>query len=335
MLGVINIFVPKPEEVFVTDMHLMEHCVVEKIEKRFKKIEIENLGIVINAETFLDGFGVELLFSNLELESLLLEQALNNVCFTQNDIQMIQKNKSIITSELSNIDINEEEISLYAPLLKSTKLSIMDLYEASFNELEIGFVDLFNELWDNKSLTCSSNGLITKYRNNKLNTLNNDYNLCTGTFYTGCINYNILTVEEYIYLNFYSFILGKSSESIIDQLYLNENDLYLGYTHDVIINDSYHILFLMEHGDYTVSQTNIINVDFINIMTETQFKKQKNAFKTYFLLNNDARKINEDFSKLTNMPSEIKYKELIKQIDFLEQNRLVVLLSRLLKEIKC
>lgn len=314
MIKVITVFYPRSLNLDVWLYHLLEHCLVKKIQTNLELYNFSNRGIIINAETFLDGFFIELIYSSNEVTDGLFKIIEDSIHFESSDIEIIKKEMKIIKSEVSNIDLTEEEESLYSPLNNCMGLNIYDLYgyEEKYNINTL--INIFNSL--DQRITYTNEGVLKFIKNCKLESLslNNSTNFNQHNGYL--VNYiykencNLL---EYVLMSFLSFILGKSDISLLDKHYLSKNNIYLGYTHDVIPFNTFVILILTEYSDDKSIEELTSNkvLSFIN----ENFDMYKNAFKTFFLLYMNLTTISKEIIKLNLNFEEISYNQIIDIID--------------------
>ncbi len=121
-------------------------------------------------------------------------------------------------------------------------------------------------------------------------------------------------------LSLLSFIIGKSNNSVLDKQYLNKNNYYLGYSHDINVYGIFIILFVAEYQ----KDTEFINKDSIySFIEECNFSMYRNAFITYFCLTETPRSIAKIFSRNLNQFPSIEYKDLIQEIHQIDKEDLL------------
>lgn len=290
MLNILSIYVNNNHKKRLTqgELHLLEHCIAKKTEYWINENSLENEGIIMNAETFIDSLFVEIMYSNRYLYQK-LEGMFLNLKFSSKDLKTINNELKILESESLLEELTEEEEYLYHSLKEISGSSINDLIDTDIR-ISQDLIDKFND--------CIKNASTISYYENKYTIHTNDILVPDGkhkknisienkNYLTGYIMNPIKKTEEYILNDFYSFVLGKSNQSYIHKNILEPNNLYLGYTHNVIINNNYIILFLiMTNGKSIETKARKVMTNIFKGMSEKEFKMYKNAYITFFLMQN-------------------------------------------------
>ena len=144
------------EKLSTAELHLLEHCYTEEIISILDKFFL-NCGIIVNSETFLDSFTLQLFYSNIELTDKILFH-INSIIFTEK--QLIDKQISVIQDEVTLIDLSEEDIVLYTPL---KSMDMKDNYITGFISIKTDNVhDLIAGLFTSFILGKNTESLIFK-----------------------------------------------------------------------------------------------------------------------------------------------------------------------------
>lgn len=108
-------------------LHLWEHCVVRNFEKKLIQHDLDGQGIIINGATFLDSTSIEIFYSISSLREVIL----SIVQMVIKDIprEIIEHEISIISDEISYVDINDEEKAVYDGLKITENDNILNLYK--------------------------------------------------------------------------------------------------------------------------------------------------------------------------------------------------------------
>ncbi|MGO2565568.1 MAG: hypothetical protein ACTH8E_07250 [Brochothrix thermosphacta] len=282
MLNSLTFFCQRKLETDILYYHVLEHLIVRKLERALKKQHLDTEGILIDAETFVDGFYIQLIFSNNITGKL--TSILNEVThFTKKDTAILNIEKLIIASELNIDDLTSEDIALYSNLNKiNINLNLKSLYsDKKINEVNIfSLSKVYND--SPCKLISMIDSEINLIRDDPSITFQDDpYKINTNkNYFTGCIIKEITTINDYIYMNLLSFILGKNTESVIHEQYLKPFNNYLGYTQDLYLYNKYVLLYLIEKNNkvtpHIISSTKKIK--------RKSFDKFINGFRTYYLM---------------------------------------------------
>lgn len=289
MLNIQSIYVNNRKEILSQgELHLLEHCIAKKIEEWISENNLENEGIILNAETFIDSLFVEIMYSNRNLHQK-FEGMFLGLKFSSKDLKTICNELKILESESLLVELTEEEEHLYHSLKEISGSSINDLIDTDIT-ISQDLIDKFND--------CINNSSSISYYENKYTIHTGDilvpegkqkksFSIENENYVTGYIMNPLKKIEDYILNDFYSFVLGKSNQSYIYKNILEPNNLYLGYTHNVIINNNYIILFLiMTNGKSIDTQARKVMSNIFKGMSEKEFIMYKNAYITYFLMQN-------------------------------------------------
>ncbi|MBC1376157.1 hypothetical protein HB839_11525 [Listeria sp. FSL L7-1699] len=292
--------------------HLLEHCLVEEIQVLIENSDLKEAGIVLEAETFIDGFNIEIIFNETSNYNHLLEIiriATKNVA--ENKIMLNQI--EILNEEVTHSDLTSEEKLLYNSIITITGQNIEELY-CKINKLDFESIQNFFKNIDYRMIYTDKDSFEI-IQHSKLNTIKvNEENSNVykhEPYLNGFIKSEISTTKEFMLLSLLSFMIGKSNNSILDKQYLNKNNYYLGYTHDITIYGIFIILFVAEYKKHTEF---INNDSMLSFVRNCNFLMYKNAFITYFCLTETPRSIAKIFSRNLNKFSTINYKQLIQQI---------------------
>lgn len=318
MINYITFSYNKPPNLTTAQLHLFEHSIAQKITNLIKKT-FPNQGIVLNAETFLDNCIIEIYFTNEELHNALLEE-IGMIYFSDADSDMIEREKKIILLETAEIDLTTEELALYSSLELFTSNNILSMYDQEIDLNNI--VEHFNLLLNECRITYFKDNKLSVFKNapayyystkaHKAEWALKDENI------VGYLKFDCLDFKDIIMKSFISFIYGKNEDSFISNHLLKPYDLYLGYTLDLYIDNSYAILFLVETNQESkemfLKNPELFKSKFIFI--DKEFVKLKEAFKTYICLtDNILININKFFSKFIMPEEEISISQIIDCID--------------------
>ncbi|MBM5611966.1 hypothetical protein [Listeria seeligeri] len=292
--------------------HLLEHCLVEELQFLIDSSDLKETGIVLEAETFIDGFYVEIIFNdNKDYNNLIkiIRKGIKNV----SESKIIFEQIEVLNEEVKHFDLTIEEKSLYNSIITVTGQNIEELY-CKINKLDIVDIRNFFEKVDYR-LTYTNKDSFEIIQDSKMSSIKvneNNFNVYKQEPYlNGFIKKEISTTNEFMLLSLLSFMIGKSNNSILDKQYLNKNNYYLGYSHDINVYGIFIILFVAEYK----KDTEFINKDSIHSFIENcNFSMYRNAFITYFCLTENPRSIAKIFSRNLNQFPSIKYKHLIQEI---------------------
>lgn len=317
MINYITFSYNKPPNLTTAQLHLFEHSIAQKITNLIKKT-FPNQGIVLNAETFLDNCIIEIYFTNEKLHNVLLEK-IEIIRFSDADLDMIEREKKIILLETAEIDLTTEELVLYKSLELFTSNTILSMYDQKIDLNNI--VEHFNLLLNECRITYFKDSKLSVFKNAPSSYSTKEYKAewtLKDENIVGYLKFDCLDFKDIIMKSFISFIYGKNEESFISNHLLKPYDLYLGYTLDLYIDNSYAILFLVETNQESkelfLKKPNLFKSKFI--FNYKEFIKLKEAFKTYICLtDNILININKFFSKFIMPEEEISISQIMDCID--------------------
>ncbi len=316
-MNIITVNIQKKE--FSTfELHLFEHVYTRKVEQMLKENNLDNLGILINAETFISYLNLTLAFYDKKLINKLL-RLLNDIKFDDCE-HLLQSEHSRIKEEVKVIDLTEEDELLYSTF-RIDNLDIMSIYEY-VDDIDIkDKIKVMKKIEKEKSIYVFQGDRIysilnTKNLDNKV-IINDKYQKNLEHMSFGAC-FNVFSIKEYFIISMMSFILGKTSESVIDKFILSKNDLYYGYTFDVILNKKYILLLLLDNNASIKIINSMLRKSFDEIISKKDFVKFKNTFITNFYLNEFPSKFFGDICNLNiNVDvSILNIEELVKSITF-------------------
>lgn len=302
------------------EMHLLEHCIVTKFEQWMEKENINHEGIIMNAETFIDTAFIEVIYSNVHLKGKLHEM-FSALYFTEEDFDIIESELEILQSENELDDLTEEDKFLYKGIKEITGYTIADLNKTDNISVTKDLMTKFNET--------IQNGLQINYSDNeyilnnpaddleKSSTSLKSISVVEEEFVAGYISNPIHSIRDYFVNDFYSFLLGQSNQSLIHEQILDPNRLYLGYTHNVLVPDRFNILFIVMHNgtDVKAELENLIHTNVFKDMTADTFKQFKNAYLTFFMMNNtDPRYFMQSLGKIFTQETNLSMESLQEMI---------------------
>ncbi len=268
------------------ELHLFEHVYVKKIEYLFKKNNIDNQGILINAETFISYCDITFAFHDKSLLKKIIS-IIEAVKFDKLDIEMFNIEYMRIKEEVKVIDITDEEKLIYTNFSINSK-DIMALYECPVNFDVDNIMLKVNEIVSNINIYVFDGSKIYNYKkvnSEKINIITADKYMQNEEHLTFSVYFNVYNIKEYLIVSLMSFIMGKTSESIVDKFLLQKNNLYYGYTFDVTINGIY-ILSILLDKDVELSDVNkMFYIEFDKLISSDDFIKFRNTFITNFFLN--------------------------------------------------
>ncbi|MBC1848934.1 hypothetical protein [Listeria seeligeri] len=292
--------------------HLLEHCLVEELQFLIDNSDLKETGIVLEAETFIDGFHIEIIFNNDKNYNNLIKiirKAIKNVSKSK----IVPDQIEVINEEVKHFDLTIEEKSLYNPIITIIGKNIEELY-CKINKLDIVSIRSFFEKVDYRLIYANKDcfEIIQDSKVSSIKVNENNFDVYKQEPYlNGFIKSEISTTKEFMLLSLLSFIIGKSNNSVLDKQYLNKNNYYLGYSHDINVYGIFIILFVAEYQ----KDTEFINKDSIySFIEECNFSMYRNAFITYFCLTETPRSIAKIFSRNLNQFPSIEYKDLIQEI---------------------
>lgn len=307
--------------------HLLEHCLVEEVQQLIKNSTLKNEGIVIEAETFIDGCYIEIIFSN----SFIYEELINIINKAKKNIvniTSINEQLEIINDEVKHNDLTVEEAVLYKPTNYILNQQIEDLYSPLKKENETNILNLLNN-FECKIIFVNSD-YIEVIQDADLKFIKNEKEnyavFKQHPYYYGYFKTKIRTLDEFLIASLLSFIFGKSSSSIIDKLYLNKHNYYLGYSHDIVIYGEFISLFIADSSEETKF---FKKEEFLSYINTIDFLMYLNSFATYFLLTETPRSIAKILSRNLNFHKPINYTELIQNILNIKKTDLLSLVNSL------
>lgn len=304
------------EKLSTAELHLLEHCYTEEIISILDKFFL-NCGIIVNSETFLDSFTLQLFYSNIELTDKILFH-INSIIFTEK--QLIDKQISVIQDEVTLNDLSEEDIVLYTPL-KNFNEDITNLYQSNFKN--DSYIDVFNQQIKKINVLTYVGGisqLISRepMKNQFIPSKSMDMK---DNYITGFISIKTDNVHDLIAGLFTSFILGKNTESLIFKKYLEPFNLYLGYSIDLSFYNMFLILYLIDTNQ--TSRTTLVKNNSKNYLSSIEdFAKYLEPFKTFFIYN-DPFLI--EFNKLllnSNIKNTYTLQEILRFIDMISFSKI-------------
>ena len=145
------------------ELHLLEHCIVRKIEEQ---LEIKNLnyeGIVFNAEVFIDAAFVEIMYSDSQLTNT-LNDIITNIKFYDIDKSVIECELKILKSESELNDLTDEDKYLYEGLKEITGFTLDDLNKTEHIEVTDNLISKFNNHINNAVRVTFSDKYLLHYR---------------------------------------------------------------------------------------------------------------------------------------------------------------------------
>ncbi|HBM4010224.1 TPA: hypothetical protein LWJ98_001434, partial [Listeria innocua] len=236
MLKSILISAQRNLELKIEWYHLLEHCLVEQIQLLIDSSELYDMGIVLEAETFVDGFYIEVIFSDIcDYDSLMkiIIKATKNI--SENKLTI--HNFDVLNDEVKHFDLTDEEKILYSSITPITGQSIEELY-CKINKSDLLCIEKFFHGIDYRFIYTDFDSIevIKDLEINTITEINKNFEVYKEEPYlNGFIKSEITTTKDFILLSLLSFIVGKSNNSILDKQYLNKYNYYLGYTHDIKI----------------------------------------------------------------------------------------------------
>ncbi len=336
MINEIIIQLPKKNN-HIWLLHLWEHCVVKNFERKLIEHNLDDQGIIINGATFLDSTNIEIFYSIDTLkESIftLVQTAIKNI-----PKEIIKQEILIISDEISYVDINDEEKVIYEGLKFTEKDDILNLYKDINLPVEEVFQKFSTLVDDVKIADFSGNKLTFKTPSKEIVTVNEDYPTFAvsknSTFLSFDIKLKVTNLYEYLISYFLTFMLGMTENSIIHEEYLVKNNKYLGYTQFLLYNDNAHILALLDVKNIdNVSVKNILKEDILQNMTNKEFKRQVNGFKTYVGLYVSKYDFCKDILKFYSDHTHILFDDFLSLIDAITMEDIQSLYKRISYDIK-
>lgn len=337
MINEIIIQLPKKSN-HIWLLHLWEHCVVRNFERKLKQDGLDDQGIIINGATFLDSTTIEIFYSISNLK----ESILSIIQSVIKDIPMeiIEHEISIISDEISYIDINDEEKSIYDGLKVTENDDILNLYKDNSLPVE-EIIQKFLKLVESVKIADFSEGTLTIMNLSKSNigiieeksdsfALSQSFN-----FLSFDIKLKITNIREYLIGYFFAFVLGMTEDSIIHKEYLVKNSKYLGYTQYLMYNDNAHILALLDIKNVdNVFIRDILKENIFKNMTNKEFKRQLNGFKTYVGLYVSRYDFCKDILKCCPSQIQISFDDFLSRIDTITIEDIQSLYERISYDIK-
>jgi len=263
MLEILTVTYLKAKEITVDELHLMEHCVLRKIDEALSKKEIDDKGIILNAETFLDSFFVEIIYAENSLKKKLLE-VINDLIFENKDFDLIRAEEEIILNEIQNNDLTSEELAFYKPLEQYSGHSINELYFYKRGKKLEELIAIFNLILCSRGLVYSNGDNYTKIESTDIDSIIDTNQVLQyleryNNYVVGYKSKLIKTFREYIMASFYCFVFGQSDESFINTKFLKRFDLYLGYSINLIYSNSVLMMYLFETSDQSNNDINLLS----------------------------------------------------------------------------
>lgn len=118
--------------------------------------------------------------------------------------------------------------------------------------------------------------------------------------------------------SFISYIYGKNADSVLSNLYTKTHNLYLSYTVDIPLYNSFCIMFLSEFSKSDLNKNLEKSLSF-SLLSEYDFLKQKESFKVFIALNDLSLREFGKFLLHSNISGKINiidYYELVDKISF-------------------
>ena len=317
-------------------LHLWEHCVIRNFELQLEKNKLNNQGIIVNGSTFLDSTTIEIFYSKTSLKSDILKAV--NASLTDIPKDIIEHEISIITDEISYVDINEEEKVIYAGLKYTENDNILNLYKdlkLSVDEV----LETFSTFVENIKIADFSDDKMKILQLTNTDMLGAEEDCFTknqnSNFLTFDFKLMIKTIQDYLSIYFLAFMIGMTEDSVIHKNYLIKNKKYLGYSQFLMYSNNAHILVLLDVtniGDIFV--TDIIKDNILKDMTDFEFSKQLNAFKTYVGLYVSKYDFCKDILKFSTIQKEVSYNTLLSSIDYIKREDVQSHYERMIYAIK-
>ncbi|GEB10720.1 hypothetical protein SEQ01_09110 [Streptococcus equinus] len=317
-------------------LHLWEHCVVRNFEKKLIQHDLDGQGIIINGATFLDSTSIEIFYSISSLREVIL----SIVQMVIKDIprEIIEHEISIISDEISYVDINDEEKAVYDGLKITENDNILNLYK-NINLSVEEVIQKFSQLVEDVKIADFSDNRLTLTTESNIVLISKKYPAFalsqSSIFLTFDLKLKITNLREYLIGYFLAFMLGMTEDSIIHKEYLLKNSKYLGYTQYLMYNNNAHILGLLD-------VKNVNNVEIGDIFKENTFKKitgkefqrQLNGFKTYVGLYVSKYDFCKDILKCCSNETQILFDDFLSLIDTITVDDIQSLYERVIYDIK-
>lgn len=283
MLNSILLYVPSRTK-NIQDSHILEHTIGKKIEDSLNENGLVQDGIVLNAETFLDGFVITIYFASEKDEQklvYLVNEAVKAPFYKVTQAELVRIQNELEEEEGENNEI----ISLYQPVSKVFGRDLKDLQTINKN---FDLKKLKNEyrFQDYALSTFTSHGY-HRVINARLTEMPFQYkNFQNENYISGTFVWTVNSIKEIINLYFIAFIFGQNSESLVTKYYLDPNDEYLGYCQPLIMFNSFCINYLVtaQKGQAIKEVESVFSLSNIKKLLDENFNFFKNSFKIYFQL---------------------------------------------------
>lgn len=309
----------------VFETHIFEHVLYRYIDEEMKQSGLDQQGIIIQSETFLDGTYTEIFFTKKKFSEMILDilsrfqSSLNaNKCRA-----WLSDEYSRLKVELKDVDATEEDFALYRGL-KSHGYELQQLYE--FSE-EITIEDIYDHFLKSSPLEVFeySTDIVTKccdLVSKQSLEENHWYSMCSGQqnqFEYFSFSFSPARISDYECFLFLTFLLGMNENSLIQRKIVEPLNLYLGYSVPVVTDNCCNILCLI--SGTSGEAVNIIRSAQSLGLSESEFMAYREAFKTYSLISEDIQKNVRDIVRLGfSSYSPVKVSALYDEIDDITLN---------------
>lgn len=302
MINCLNLYIP-PKNYKLWEMHLLEHYLAEMVSTELRVKGLDKSGVIIDAETFLDGVNIYVYYSNMKLKSKILSILLFSIDTVTSNFNKVQDEYYRLKNEIKETNSTEEEYALYHPLKKQYGNNLNDLeYVGELEDFSIIKCEEYSiTLLQESLLTVISNRLSSNSTQQKSPIFSTQ-----GNYYVGAFQLQVSSLKEFVISHFLSFSIGMSEISILPVRYATKYDVYLAYSTITPQYSDLSLHFLVSsNGKGIETIEEILTESVIKNEISDRYEELLASFHTFILLNLSCIEVFKQLSKLNIQSKEI------------------------------